>query len=131
MRIAGAMNQSGLWDDQDGFYYDALRLPDGSTQPLRIHSMVGLLPILPSVVVPREAAELGMALGKRFARFLRNVGVTDDQISERGSFVEAAGGRSMILSLLPPVHLERVLREALAARHSHQTAGTTRARYSG
>jgi hypothetical protein len=114
VRISGAMNQSGLWDDKDGFYYDALRLPDGSTQPLRIHSMVGLLPILPGVVLPRQATELGMALGKRFAKFLRTVGVTDEQLRERGSLVEAPGGRSMILSLLPPVQLERVLREALA-----------------
>jgi hypothetical protein len=114
VRIAGAMNRSGLWDEEDGFYYDELKLPDGSTVPLRIHSMVGLLPILPGVVLPRLTAELGMALGKRFARFLRTVGVTDEQLRERGSLVEAAGGRSMILSLLPPVELERVLREVLA-----------------
>ena len=114
VRIAGAMNQSGLWDEKDGFYYDALKLPDGSTVPLRIHSMVGLLPILPGVVLPRQAAELGMALGKRFARFLRTVGVTETQLRERGSLVEAAGGQSMILSLLPPVQLERVLREVLS-----------------
>ena len=46
------MNQAGLWDDTDGFFYDLLRLPDGTAVPLRIHSMVGLLPMLPAVVVP-------------------------------------------------------------------------------
>jgi hypothetical protein len=114
VRIAGAMNRQGLWDEEDGFYYDNLRLPDGSSVPLRIHSMIGLLPILPAVAVPRQAAELGHALGKRFARFLENQGVSEAEMRARGSLVEAAGGESMILSLLPPVHLERVLRVALS-----------------
>ena len=56
------------------FYYDALRLPDGTRVPLKIHSMVGLLPVLPGVTVPRAAAELGALLGKHFARFLADIG---------------------------------------------------------
>jgi hypothetical protein len=114
VRIAGALNFSGLWDEADGFFYDSLRLPDGSAVTLRIHSMVGLLPILPGVAVPRRATELGAALGKHFARFLANAGVTDEALRTRGSIVAAPGGTSMILSLLPPVRLERVLSEALS-----------------
>ena len=34
----------GMWDEEDGFYYDVLRLPDGSTTRLKVRSMVGLLP---------------------------------------------------------------------------------------
>ena len=44
--IASAMNQpgdDGMWDEEDGFYYDLLRLPDGSAQRLKVRSMVGLL----------------------------------------------------------------------------------------
>ena len=59
VRIATSLNQSGLWDEADGFFYDLLKMPDGSAVPLRIHSMVGLLPILPAVTVPRMATELG------------------------------------------------------------------------
>jgi hypothetical protein len=114
VRIAAALNKSGLWDEADGFYYDSLRLPDGSAIPLRIHSMVGLLPMLPAVVVPRQATELGAALGKHFARFIAGMGVTDEVMRTRGSIVDAPGGEAMILSLLPPVRLERVLREALS-----------------
>jgi hypothetical protein len=49
--IATAMNSDGeeelgLWDDRDGFYYDKLVLPDGSTHPMRVRSLVGLLPML-------------------------------------------------------------------------------------
>ena len=94
VRIAGALNKSGLWDETDGFFYDSLRLPDGTAVALRIHSMVGLLPMLPAVVVPRQAAELGAALGKHFARFLASAGVTDEALRIRGSIVEAPGGEA-------------------------------------
>ena len=114
VRIAGALNESGLWDETDGFYYDSLRLPDGTSVALRIHSMVGLLPVLPAVTVPRQATELGAALGKHFARFLASSGVTDESLRIRGSIVDATGGSAMILSLLPPVRLDRVLREVLS-----------------
>jgi hypothetical protein len=45
--IGHAMNgvgPGGMWDEEDGFYYDVLRLPDGNSGRLRVRSMVGLLP---------------------------------------------------------------------------------------
>jgi len=48
--IAAAMSE--LWDEEDGFFYDRLRKPDGSTMVLRARSMVGLLPIFAAVQVP-------------------------------------------------------------------------------
>ena len=38
-------NQGSLWDEEDGFFYDVLRLPDGSAVRLKVRSMVGLLPL--------------------------------------------------------------------------------------
>jgi len=114
VRITAAINQRGLWNEDDGFYYDALKLPDGTSVPLRIHSMVGLLPVLPAVVVPRVATELGAALGKHFARFLAAAGVTSEDLRLRGSLRDAEGGNAILMSLLPPVNLKRVLREALS-----------------
>jgi hypothetical protein len=59
-RIATAMNQTGpegMWDEQDGFYYDVLRFPDGRSQRLKVRCMVGLLPLCAtSVVKPRQRA---------------------------------------------------------------------------
>jgi hypothetical protein len=52
--IASAMNrpgQGGMWDEEDGFYYDILRLPDGSSQRLKVRSMVGLLPLCATTVI--------------------------------------------------------------------------------
>jgi hypothetical protein len=52
--IARAMNQvgpQGMWDEEDGFYYDVLRLPDGSARRLKVRSMVGLLPLCATTVI--------------------------------------------------------------------------------
>ena len=51
LRIAAAMNNCGgkgisFWDEQDSFYYDVLQLPDGSIFPMKVRSIVGLLPLL-------------------------------------------------------------------------------------
>ncbi len=53
MWIAVAMNPPGggsLWDEQDGFYYDVLRWPDGGTVELKVRSLVGLLPLCAATV---------------------------------------------------------------------------------
>ncbi len=58
--IARAMNTigpEGMWDEDDGFYYDVLRLPDGRTTRLRVRSMVGLLPLCAATVVERSQRE--------------------------------------------------------------------------
>ena len=72
--IAAAMNKpgpEGMWDEEDGFYYDVLRLPDGRATRLKVRSMVGLLPLCATTViepwqrdrVPRsvEAFQAGLA----------------------------------------------------------------------
>jgi hypothetical protein len=52
--IASAMGHlggdTGMWDEEDGFYYDVLRLPDGRAQRLKVRSMVGLLPLCAATV---------------------------------------------------------------------------------
>jgi hypothetical protein len=52
--IASGMNrpgQGGMWDEEDGFYYDVLRLPDGSARRLKVRSMVGLLPLCATTII--------------------------------------------------------------------------------
>jgi hypothetical protein len=58
--IAAAMSE--LWDEQDGFFYDRLRKPDGSTLTVRARSMVGLLPLF-------AAVQLSAALWERLPNF--------------------------------------------------------------
>ncbi|HZO85340.1 MAG TPA: glucosidase [Verrucomicrobiae bacterium] len=57
--ISSAMTRVGechdsMWDEEDGFYYDILRLPDGNATRLKVRSMVGLLPLCAATVYPRE-----------------------------------------------------------------------------
>ncbi len=52
--IGAAMNKPGLdgmWDEEDGFYYDLLRLPDGTATRLKVRSMVGLLPLAATTII--------------------------------------------------------------------------------
>ena len=54
------MNQpgeGGMWDEEDGFYYDLLRLPDGSAQRLKVRSMVGLLPLCATTIFEKSMRE--------------------------------------------------------------------------
>jgi hypothetical protein len=62
MRIAGAMDRIGehhdeMWDEQDGFFYDVLRLPDGNAMRLKVRSMVGLLPLAAVAVFEEDILE--------------------------------------------------------------------------
>jgi hypothetical protein len=58
--IARAMNgigADGLWDEQDGFYYDMLRQPDGNATRLKVRSLVGLLPMCAVTIVEKWQRE--------------------------------------------------------------------------
>ncbi|CAI4032122.1 Mannosyl oligosaccharide glucosidase [Nitrospira tepida] len=72
--IAAAMNRpgdDGMWDEEDGFYYDLLRLPDGSGTKLKVRSMVGLLPLCATTVVEawqRERVPQAVAMFMERAR---------------------------------------------------------------
>lgn len=52
--IASAMNRQGLWDEDEGFFFDVVRRPDGTVEPLRIRSMVGLIPLFALTVLHDE-----------------------------------------------------------------------------
>ena len=47
-------DNTGMWDEEDGFFYDVLRLPDGTAHRLKVRSMVGLLPLCASTVFDGE-----------------------------------------------------------------------------
>ncbi len=54
LAIANALNRvghAGMWDEEDGFYYDVLRLPDGSATRLKVRSLVGLLPLCATTII--------------------------------------------------------------------------------
>ncbi len=73
--IANAMNgqmSSGLWDETDGFFYDRLRMPDGSAIPLRIRSMVGLIPIFAVDTIEPQVMDCLPGFRRRMEWFVRH-----------------------------------------------------------
>ncbi|MGC1833122.1 MAG: hypothetical protein WA714_08685, partial [Candidatus Acidiferrales bacterium] len=113
--IARAMNrpdQNGMWDEEDGFYYDLLQLPDGSSQRLKVRSMVGLLPLCATSViekswrdrVPRAVAEGNERLRRipELKETIHPTGPGHYGVAERG-----------IIALLNPERLRRILTKML------------------
>ena len=75
--IAGAMDRMGehddeMWDEEDGFFYDLLRFPDGSATRLKVRSMVGLLSLCASTIFPHEAIEKLPKFRERAVWFTQN-----------------------------------------------------------
>jgi mannosylglycerate hydrolase MGH1-like protein len=60
----------GMWDEEDGFFYDVLRLPDGSAQRLKVRSMVGLLPLCAVTVFESGGVWKDSEIVQRLHRFL-------------------------------------------------------------
>jgi hypothetical protein len=72
--IASAMGHlgedTGMWDEEDGFFYDVLRLPDGRSRRLKVRSMVGLLPLCAATVFDGKLLAENPELAERLRRFL-------------------------------------------------------------
>ncbi|MGC1785630.1 MAG: glucosidase [Terriglobales bacterium] len=113
--IARAMNHTGpdgMWDEEDGFYYDVLRLPDGTATRLKVRSMVGLLPLCATTViepwqrerVPRVITTLGERLRRRpeLLQSIHPTGPGHLGYGERG-----------IIALVKPERLRRILSRML------------------
>jgi hypothetical protein len=60
----------GMWDEEDGFFYDVLRLPDGRAQRLKVRSMVGLLPLCAVTVFEGQLEGKFPEMGDRFRGFI-------------------------------------------------------------
>jgi hypothetical protein len=113
--IASGMNRTGpdgMWDEEDGFYYDVLRLPDGSAQRLKVRSMVGLLPLCAATVIEQwqreRVPEVTAAWMKRLKRMPELVHV----IHATGPGHEGVAGRG-ILALVNEERLRRILARML------------------
>jgi hypothetical protein len=113
MWIAYAMDRIGdhhdeMWDEADGFFYDVLRLPDGSATRLKVRSMVGLLPLCASTVFEPDFAarfprlmELIKLFSNRYPEVMAQVAPTPE------GYLGYNGRRS--LSPLSQARLKRVL----------------------
>jgi hypothetical protein len=96
----------GLWDEADGFYYDVMRMPDGAAFPLRVRSLVGLLPLCATTVFEAEDVDRDPRLMERVQQFASHfAGVAPVLADMPGPSPE---GRR-ILSLVDESRLRRIL----------------------
>jgi hypothetical protein len=104
------LDGTGLWDEEDGFYYDHLHL-DGRPVPLRTRSMVGVLPIIAVEILENHVLERLPAFTKRMRWFLDN----RKDVVGTITFEELAVGRDghRLLAVPSRDRLERVLRYLL------------------
>jgi hypothetical protein len=113
--IAAGMNQpggQGMWDEEDGFYYDLLRLPDGSATRLKVRSMVGLLPLCATTVLERWQRERVPTAMKSILERIRRIPELAATMHPTGPGNYGVAERG-ILAMITPERLRRILAKML------------------
>ncbi len=116
--IADAINTqggTGLWDEDDGFYYDQLHV-DGRTIPLKIRSLVGVIPLLAVEILDDELIQRLPGFKKRMDWFLEHRPDLGQHISYCCLLENGAGRCQRLLAIPSRERLERVLRYLLDER---------------
>jgi len=102
-----------LWDDEDGFFYDVLHLPDNSRMPLRIRSLVGLIPLLAVQTLEPDVLERHDAFRRRLEWFVQH----RSDLTGNVACMETPGHRERrLLSIVDGDKLRRILRVMLDER---------------
>jgi hypothetical protein len=107
--IADAINHhegSGLWDEQDGFYYDRLRVADGKHTLLRVRSLVGIVPIFAADTLAQEMIDRHPGFKKRMQWFIDN---RKDLMQGLASMTVCGMEDRRLLSVVNRGRLERIL----------------------
>jgi hypothetical protein len=113
--IACAINRpgdDGMWDEEDGFYYDVLRLPDGRATRLKVRSMVGLLPLCATTVVEEWQREMVPRVTAGFRDRMQRMPGVMNAIHETGPGKLGVANRG-IIALVNQERLRRILGKLL------------------
>jgi len=115
LHIAEAMtnvgeSDIGLWDETDKFYYDVLHLPDGRMEPLKVRSMVGLIPLFAVEILDPELLDKLPEFRQRMEWFLN---YRPDLASLVSHWQVGGKGQRRLLSLLRGHRMKRLLRRML------------------
>ncbi len=115
LRIADAMNGIGnaeiaLWDEDDNFYYDALHFPDGNQYPMKVRSLVGLIPLFAVATLEPETLQQLPGFKKRTEWFIQN----RPDLKQNVACMETPGvGARRLLAIAYPDKLRRILEKML------------------
>lgn len=113
--IADAMNHIGedvthLWDEEDGFYYDVLRLPHSDDIKLKVRSMVGLIPLFAVETIETETLKQFPAFKERVEWFIKN---RVDLVQNIACMRREGVGERRLLAIAYPEKLRRILQKML------------------
>jgi hypothetical protein len=108
--IGGEEGGVGLWDDDDKFFYDVLHLPDGSMTPLKVRSMVGLIPLFAVETLEPELLEKVPEFKRRLEWFLAYRPDLAELVSH---WNEPGRGSRRLLSLLRGHRMKKILKRLL------------------
>jgi hypothetical protein len=95
--IRDAIDRQGMWDDADGLYYDRIVTPHGEIVPVKVHSMVGVIPLLAIGVVDEGMLRRSVGAGKRFAGFLHQQGLGHPEKLREAGLLRGEPGRQRLL----------------------------------
>ena len=109
--ISTAMNDRGLWDEDDGFYYDVLRHRSGEHQPVRSRSMVGLLPLAATTTLGRATLDRLPRFAASLAWFRANKPRFAESVMHTH---ELDGHQGRLLAVVSPERMTRLLERMLS-----------------
>ncbi|WP_210585997.1 glucosidase [Streptomyces sp. GESEQ-35] len=115
--IAVAMNRIGndnqsLWDEEDGFFYDVLRLPDGGATRLKVRSLVGLIPLAATSVIGGWTDQRFPELVEGAREFVRRHPAVESLVSSHHALGSSAAGHHLF-ALFDEDRLRRILARML------------------
>jgi len=113
--IAAAMNRpgdDGMWDEEDGFYYDIIRLPDGSAKRLKVRSMVGLLPLCATTIIEKWQRDRTPRVTTHMQERLQRMPELMESIHPTGQDHLGVADRG-IIAMLKPERLRHILAKML------------------
>ncbi len=116
--IANAINHlgsdgTGMWNEEDGFFYDVLHMPDGGHLPLKVRSMVGLIPLFAVETLEPRICERLEGFKRRMEWFIEN----RRDLTRNVACMHAPGeGERRLLSIVDQEQLRQVLKVMLDER---------------
>ncbi|HME24538.1 MAG TPA: glucosidase [Acetobacteraceae bacterium] len=111
-RAINGIGPEGMWDEEDGFYYDVLCLPDGSATRLKVRSMVGLLPLCATTAIEKSQREAVPRLTQQVWERIRRMPELLESIHATGPGQLGVAERG-ILGLVNENRLRRILTRML------------------
>lgn len=118
--IASAMDAQGLWNEEEGFYFDQLRRPNGESDSLKAFSMVGLIAVCAVSVLGADDLNLVPQFNRRLNWFIENKQQYSKAVVAK---IDRDGKRSLLLGVVRPERLVRILERVLSEEQFLSTYG--------